>query len=292
MWFKQVRFYQVSEHLSLTESQWQAALAQFPARPCGQLETQTMGFARALNHPELYSQVVDNCRIFSLQINTKILPTTVINAELQDELARREAQGEQLSKQAQKELKEEITDRLLPKAFSKSQRIDAVYLPQTDLLMVAAGSSTAAENVLAMLRKAIGSLPALPLAKTTLAPMLTEWLSQAPEPPLTLGHEFDFQDLSDDGAVVKVKNLPLDAPEVQLQLDEQRLMVKSAIHFAEHFTAILDHEGCLKRIKYSEEMAETNALLRKDDQLAGALADASLCIDSLQQFALYLRAQL
>ncbi|MCC5704113.1 recombination-associated protein RdgC, partial [Klebsiella pneumoniae] len=111
-----------------------------------------------------YCHHVNGLMVFSIKKQEKLLPSSVVNEELAPKIdAMEQEKGRPLSRKEKQTLKEELVQTLLPRAFSKSTVTTAYYDRSTSMLIVDTASASAAEEFLALLRKAFGSLPAMPL---------------------------------------------------------------------------------------------------------------------------------
>lgn len=74
-------------------------------------------------------------------------------------------------------MKDEVLHCLLPRAFSRFNQTFMWIDTVNDLIMVDAASAKRAEDILALLRKSLGSLPVVPLTlKNQIELTLTEWV--------------------------------------------------------------------------------------------------------------------
>src|SRR3546814_1853223 len=72
-------------------------------------------------------------------------------------------EGRKPGGRARKRLKEDLVHELLPRAFVKPSRTDAVLDLEHGLCIVDSSSRKSAEGVVSEIRNALGSFPALPL---------------------------------------------------------------------------------------------------------------------------------
>src|SRR3546814_3538614 len=94
----------------------------------------------------------------------KILPAAVVNDLLGKKLAEMEQrEGRKPGGRARKRLKEDLVHELLPRAFVKPSRTDAVLDLENGLCIVDSSSRQSAEGGVSEIRNALGSFPALPL---------------------------------------------------------------------------------------------------------------------------------
>ncbi|MCL5459714.1 recombination-associated protein RdgC, partial [Loigolactobacillus coryniformis] len=91
--------------------------------------------------------------------------------------------------------KEELIQTLLPRAFSRSTVTQAIYDDKNNWFIVNTSSASRAEDLLALLRKALGSLPAVPwIDSNQLSQSMQQWLSnQALPTGFSLGHDAELK---------------------------------------------------------------------------------------------------
>ena len=94
---------------------------------------------------------------------------------------------------------------MLPIAFVKPSRLDALIDLQQGFITVDTTSRKAAEGFVSEVRGALGSFPALPLnAEVAPRSVMTGWLAGEPLPEgLVLGEDCNLEDACDGGSAVK-----------------------------------------------------------------------------------------
>lgn len=274
MWFKNLKVYRFTSDFKFEEQQLQAQLESMPFRTCNSQEIQSMGWVSPLPKSENLFHQANTEFWFSLKREQKLLPASVINAELAQKVGEVEGEtGAPMPKKAQKDLKEEITMRLLPRAFSKFGVINGFVSLSQQIVVIDASSDTNAEVFLACLRKCINSLPVVPFAKTQQQHVLTEWLMKDAPDSFELLNEAEFQSTADDGGIVRVKNQDLDAEEVLGHIQAGKLVHKLAVSYKDRMTCILAEDLSIKRLKFTDLVLEQNQDIDKDNLIAKLDAD-------------------
>ena len=286
MWFKNIKAYQITQPLSLDDGDLERVLSEQAFRPCKSQDLATMGFASPFSQAGKQGtmfQRVGQRYWLTVKKQEKLLPAAVINAELDDMVAKIEMEtGSPVSKKAKADLKQEIQTRLLPQAFTKNTYTHGFISLEDNLVAVDASADGKAEAFLALVRKAIGSLPVVPLARHSLQSELTHWLTDAAPDGIALLEEAEFKSTDDAGSIIRCKNQPLDSDEITIHLDAGKLVQKVAFEYQDTLTAVIAEDGSLKRIKFTDRLKEETEDIPKDQVEARldaefALMSAELC---------------
>ncbi|MEE2001060.1 recombination-associated protein RdgC [Alkalimonas sp. MEB108] len=277
MWFKNSRVYQLSSPLSLDQSSLEQALAEFRFTPCTGQQQSSLGFSFPFESAQSYCYQNQQYLFFAVKRQEKLLPAAVVQDEMQPRLQALEAEkGRALSRKEKDSIKEEVTFELLPRAFSKTQLVLACYDQSKHRIMIHTSSSSRAEEVLALLRKAIGSLPALPwLDPYRLSNCLQFWLQSKQLPAsFQLGHEVELKAPDEEGAKVRFSNHLLTTDEVQSHLQDKQV-TRLELQQEEGLSLKVCDDGSLKSIRYHDSISS------KNDELGWEDAEARLAADSL-----------
>ena len=163
MWFKQISFFpinikQLPELDTLSEK---LATAEFS--PVMGLDWFSEGFAAPQNFsPELVFPA-DFTWSVALKRSDKVLPAAVIREFLDDKINEiQENENRKVGRKEKTELKEQITDTLLPRAFTRSSKTFAVCDTKHGFLFVNHASATKSENMIGKLRETLGGLDPAP----------------------------------------------------------------------------------------------------------------------------------
>lgn len=283
MIFNNAKIYALTQPLSLTSEMLEKALGEFEFRHCGAQDLATMGFARCIGG--LFAHVAQGMFTIRIQKEEKLLPSSVINAKLEEAVERVEMEtGAPVGKKAKSDLKQEIVDKLLPQAFTDRKSTYGTIIPESNLVIVHASSDSQAEVWLAMVRKALGSLPVVPLARRSIQSELTHWVTDTTPDTINLLEEAELKATDDTGGLVRVKNQALDTDEVINHLDAGKLVQKVAFEYDEAFSAVLCEDGSIKRIKLADRVLEESDDIPKDQVEARFDADVYLYVSTLLGF--------
>jgi len=283
MLFNSAKIYKLTQPLTLNSEMLELALGEHEFRHCGAQDLATMGFARCIGG--LFAHAANDMFTLRLQKEEKLLPSSVINNELEEMVERVEVEtGAPVGKKAKADLKQEIITKLLPRAFTSRKNTYGTIIPAQNLVIVHASSDSQAEAWLAMVRKALGSLPVVPFARHTLQIELTRWVTDTTPDAISLLEEAELKATDDTGGMVRVKNQELDSAEISAHLDTGKLVQKVAFEYDEAFSAVFCEDGSIKRIKLSDRVLEENEDIPKDQVEARFDADVYLYVNTLLGF--------
>ncbi|MDP5190608.1 recombination-associated protein RdgC [Rheinheimera baltica] len=295
MWFKNVRVYKLSAPLSTDMAVWEQALTEFRFTPLSAQDAVKSGFSFPLHASiKQYCHACQHMLFFAVKRQEKILPAAVINEEMQPKLETLEQEkGRPLSRKEKQSLKEELQQSLLPRAFSRSTLTQGYYDAENQWLVINSGSAGKAEDVLALLRKALGSLPALPwLDNHKLNAHLQLWLQNKALPQgFVQGSDAELKAPDEEGAKVKFSNHLLTTTEVQSHL-EDKLVTSISLEQHEGLSVAITDDGAIKRIKFHDLITAQNDELGWDDLTVRLDADLLLMASALNSALLSISQQL
>ena len=283
MWFKQVSFYPISK-VKLPDFEYLTnKLAQSEFSPCQGLDWFSEGFSSPVHFsPELVFPADFTWRV-ALKKEEKVLPAGVIRDILDEKVLEiQNNDGRNVGRKEKQELKDQITDDLLPRAFTKSTRTEAVFDTKRGFLLINNATTAKAENLLTKLREALGGLEAtLPNTKQSLSSLMTNWLLQGHcEGGFELDSDCELKGVGDVVPVVKVSKQDLTADEVVQHVKNGKTVTQLGLVWREQIAFILTQDFTLKRIQYLDvlqEEAESNG----DDAASLAFAAQILMAESV-----------
>lgn len=219
----------------------------------------------------------------------KILPGAVVNDLLERKVAEiEEKEGRRPSGKARKRLKDDLIHELLPRAFVKSSRTDAILDLQHGYIAVNSSSRKSGENVMSEIRGALGSFPALPLnAEVAPRAILTGWIAGEPLPEgLSLGEECEMKDPIEGGAVVKCQHQELRGDEIDKHLEAGKQVTKLALVLDDNLSFVLGDDLVIRKLKFLD--GALDQLEHSEDDGARAELDARFTLMSAEIRRLFL----
>lgn len=250
-------------------SQLDELLPEAALKPVGPLELSSSGFVSPFGRgEEALSHRIDKSIWLSVGSENKILPGSVVNDLLAQKVAEIEdKEGRKLGGKARKRLKDDLLHELLPRAFVKSSRTDALLDLEHGFLAVDTSSRKSGEAVASEIRRALGSFPAIP-PNAEVAPrsILTGWIAGEPLPEgLVLGEECELKDAMDGGAVVKAQNQELVSEEIAKHLEAGKQVTKLALNLDDHVSFVLGEDLIVRKLKFLEGAVDQLESTERDD---------------------------
>jgi recombination associated protein RdgC len=288
MWFKNLSIFRLTEDFTLTPAELEQKLEQVPFRSCGAHEESTVGWTSPLGKTS--AQLVHSATGFMMicaKTEEKVLPAAVLNELAQEKIIEsEEQQGRKLSKKERTAIKDELIFELLPKAFTFSRKTYAYIDAKDGWLVVDAASAKKAEDLLSLLRKCLGSLPAVP-PNTVDKPIatMTEWLlnNQMPK-DINLEDECELRSPEEEGGIIRCKRHDLTAPEIKNHLDSGKEVIKLAVNWADRLSFIIDEHLTIKRLRFLDLIQDQVADIDAHDEAEQFDVDFSIMSLELANF--------
>ena len=288
MWFKNLSIFRLTEAFTLTSEELDQKLEALAFRPCGSHEEFTFGWTPPLGKAsQSLVHKTNGYMMLCVKKEERVLPASVLNEMLQEKIAEQEElHARKLSKKERAELKDELVFDLLPRAFTFSRKIYAYIDPQGGWLIVNAASAKSAEDLVSLLRKSLGSLPAIPLS-TVEKPIatMTQWLlNNKIADDVTIEDECELRSPEEAGGIVRCKRHDLALPEITNHLDTGKEVIKLAVNWAERISFIIDENLSIKRLRFLDLIQDQVADIETDDEAAQFDVDFSIMTAELSTF--------
>ena len=270
MFFRNLTLFRFPTSLNLADLD--AQLAECELKPVGALELSSRGFVTPLGqHGDQFCQRQGDALWLAIGGEDKLLPGAVVNDLLQKKLASiEEKEGRKPGGRTRKRLKDELIMELLPRAFVRPVRTDALIDTQTGVIAVDTSSRKSAESVVSEVRRALGSCPALPLnAEVAPRAILTGWIAGDPLPEgLSLGDECELRDPTDTGAVVKIQRMELSGEEIRKHLEAGKQATRLALTLDDHVSFVLGEDLIVRKFKLLDGAVDQLEASDSDDIVA------------------------
>ena len=250
MWFKNLQIYRLTAPWTMTSEQLEASLAPQAFAACGSLDMQTQGWVSPRDNGMLV-HTVNRQLLLQLGTEKKLLPSSVINQVSKARAAElEEQQGFKPGRKQMKEIKEQVTDELLPRAFS-IQRSTFVWIdPVNGWLAVDAASPAKADEVFKLLLKSLEALPFASL-RTERSPQsaMTDWLAADEAPAgFTVDQDTELRSTNEGKATVRYVRHTLEAEDVRRHIAAGKQCTRLALTWADRVSFVLTESLAVKRV--------------------------------------------
>lgn len=273
--------YRLLSNWTQTQTGLETALEEGRFAECGGSQEKSVGWVppRGKEHGPLV-EIIAGQWMLKLMVEVKVLPGTVVKRKAQEQLQHIEATtGRKPGKKEAREIQEDARLSLLPMAFTKQATVLVWIDPETQLLVLDAGSQARADEVMTCLIKAIDGL-AVQLFNTQMSPAaaMAIWLSTKEAPQsFTVDRECELKASDESKAVVRYTRHALDTEEVIQHIAAGKVPTKLALTWSDHVSFMLTEALQLKKVAVLDVVFEgaKGAADGKDDDFDTDVAIAT-----------------
>lgn len=265
MWFKQIQLFQLTRPVTYDAQKLEERLATLAFSPCLPSLFSSHGFASPFEHVGEDAPLVHAANgflLFCMQIEDKILPSTVIRQALDKKVKKISAMEERkVTRKEKSTLKDEVTFSLLPRAFSRMSRIYAYIDTKHNLLVIDNTIPSKVEKLMSLLKKAMGDNICRYIETNNVAFQLTQWLQHGDAPKgFTIDKSCILRDPQNQSRVINCQQQDLNASAIQSLIKDGCEVFQLGLTWQERISFKLTSEFTLKTLRY-------------DDVLLGAAKD-------------------
>ena len=269
MFFKNLTLFRFPAAVDFSELE--TLLPAAALKPVGPLEVSSRGFVSPFGQnaqDEALMHRVGDAIWLTVGGEDRLLPSSVVNDLLQKKLAQaEETHGRKPGSRMRKQMKDDLIAELLPRAFVRPLRTDALIDLKQHVIAVDTSSRKTAEAVVSEVRRALGSFPALPInAEVAPRSVLTGWLAGDALPNgLSLGEECELRDPSESGAVVKLQRMELAGEELETHLEAGKQAARLALRLDDHVDFVLGEDLTVRKFRLLEGAVQALESSERDD---------------------------
>ncbi len=267
MWFKNLQIYRLPAPWAMSSDQLEACLAPQAFAPCSSGDMQSQGWLAPRDNGPLV-HAVNRQMLIMLGTEKKLLPASVINQVVKARAAEiEEQQGFKPGRKQTKELKEQVTDELLPRAFSIRRDTRVWIDPLNGWLVVDSSSPAKADEILKLLLKSVDPLPLtnLRVARSPQSAM-TDWLAADEAPAgFSIDQDTELRATGDSKASVRYARHAPEADDLRRHIAAGKQCTRLALTWNDRISFVLTESLALKRIAPLDVLKENT-----DSVAAGA----------------------
>lgn len=259
MWFKQLSFYILNIGKIPVSAELQDALSEVPFSPPNGLDWFSEGFAQPVSFDSGLVFIAGNTFGVMLRKDEKVLPSTVIKDILDEKITGIEQEElRQVGRKEKQAMKEQITDDLLPKAFTKSSAIRAIFDTKRGYLLVNNASCVRSETFLSKLRQTLGGLEAkLPRTEISPTALMTDWLLAGEAAgSFELDSSCVLEGTGSLSPTIRISKQDLTAEEVSNHIKNGKTVSQLGLIWDDRIRFILTHDLKLKSIQFLDVLQE------------------------------------
>ena len=301
MFFKNAYVFAFTRPFTTTAEELNTALNEHSFTPCASTELSHFGWTSALaKGAELTHESSGNILICARK-EEKILPAPVVKDYVDDRIEQLESeQARSATKKERDQIKEDVIFELLPRAFSRITDTNAYINDKENVIVINSASRSKAEDLLALLRKSLGTLPVTSVSpEVDPCEIMTCWVGENPDEGTTydlgllfeVGTEAELNSAGDNSPVTKLKNQNIPSNEVMVHLEADQFVTKLELSYEGAISFMLHDDLSIKRIKFSDVIQEQNDDIDSDDALARLDADFALMAGELNRMISALHAE-
>ena len=284
MWFRNARPYRLPGRLGIDASDLSQRLSRRPFQPCRPSQPVSSGWVAALSDDATdFVHKSDDYWLIRLQREERLLPASVIRSEVNSRIQETQTgQGRRVQRKERLDIVDEVTQDLMPRAFTKSQHLEVLINDRDGWVWLNTASAARAEELLSLLREGLGNLPVvIPETQKSPVVVMSQWLLNGGLPEgLSLGGDVDLEDPQEEGGVVRVRGMYLESDEIRRHIESGKQAVRLALSWQDQVDFVVDKDLSLRRIRFSDELKSINEELHAD-VLARRDADCLLMGETL-----------
>lgn len=255
MWFRQAIVFQLTKPLKMDQQAFSEALSPLSFSPCLASLPSSTGWVAPIENSE--NQLVYGSKRFlmlCLQFEDKILPASVVRQAVDEKVLEiQQKESRKINAKEKQSIKDEITQTLLPKAFTKKSRVYAYIDLEKKWLVINTNSEKKAERFVAFLKRAITHTEIKSLTVKKPAAVMTEWLKRGGAPnDFMLGQACVLQDPQQERRVIRCQHQELLAQGIQSFLKDGCDIIQLALSWKDNIQFTLSSAFSLKNIRFQE----------------------------------------
>jgi recombination associated protein RdgC len=259
MWFKQFQIFQLKFSIQASPNALAEKLKPLAFKPCIPSMPTSMGWVSPIDEENApLTRGLNGCIMFCLQIEEKILPASVVTQTLKEKIKKIElAEARKVRQKEKLSFKDEVTQTLLPRAFSKYTRINAYIDTRNNWLILNSTSPAKIELFLTMFKKSfsdngVDGIESVEVIKPS--SIFTQWLKDKNYPrEFSIEKSCVLQDPDQQNRVIRCQQQDLFAASIQSLVKDGCEAIQLALCWHDKINFVIDQHFLLRSIRLSDE---------------------------------------
>lgn len=257
MWFKQAQIFNLSAPVLNDPHALEEQLTPLEFNPCLPRLPFSTGWVSPMDEEEApLVHANHHYLLLCMQLEEKILPAIVVRQALAEKIKDIEKKQSRTVYQKEKyALKDEITQTLLPRAFSKLSRIYAFMDVQNNVLVIDTTATFKVEKFLELFKKTFGNASYHSVETKKIGPSLTRWLLHDDCPrSFSIEKACVLRDPRQQSRVIRCQQQDLSAAGIQSLLKDACEVHQLSLNWEDKINFTLLDDFTLKSIQYTDEV--------------------------------------
>lgn len=264
MWFKQATIFEFSQPIKETPEAFHAQLEPLIFTPCLATLPSSIGWIPPIGNEEApLVHAANGYWMICLQFEEKLLPATVVRQAVLEKVKEIETKEDRVVRGKEKQqLKDEITQTLLPKAFTKKSIVYGFIDLEKQRLIIDSSTPAKIERFTSFLKRAIApnNLKSIDVKKPTA--VMTQWLkNDGPPSDFVVGQAAVLQDPQQYRRVIRCQHQNLLATGIQSLMEEGCEITQLSLSWKDQLQFTLTSGFSLRGIRFQDAVLD----LSKDD---------------------------
>lgn len=254
MWFKQASLFQFTRPFKMDQQTLCEALSPLSFTPCLPSLPSSIGWVSPIeqtNGPLVYGS--KRFWMICLQFEEKLLPASVIRQAMEEKIAEiQEKESRAVRGKEKQSLKDEITQTLLPKAFTKKTRVYAYIDLDKQWIILNSNTPAKVERFIAFLKRAITTtdIKSFDVKKPTA--VMTNWIKENPPEAFGIAQSGVLQDPQQQRRVIRCQHQDLLANAILSLLKDGCEITQLGLTWKDQLQFTLTADFSLKSIHFQE----------------------------------------
>jgi recombination associated protein RdgC len=258
MWFRNLRIFRLPADWSMDATRLNELLAAHPLKRCGGFDMISRGWVYPRVDEE-FVHAVNRQWLLALGVEQKLLPTTVVRQVALERAAQIEAeQNRKVGRKELRDLRDQVTDELLPKAFTRRRTTWGWIDPVNGWLVIDAGSDARADEFMESLSPLVEA-EVLRLLQTQVSPgsAMTEWLTAGDAPAgFTIDRDLELKSSSGGDAAIRYVRHDLEGKEIQTYIGAGKIVTRLGMTWNDKVSFVLNDKLQIKRLAFLDILKE------------------------------------
>jgi recombination associated protein RdgC len=258
MWFRNLRIFRLPADWSMDATRFNELLAAHPLARCGSFDMISRGWVYPRVEGE-FVHAVNRQWLLALGVEQKLLPTTVVRQVALERAAQIESeQNRKVGRKELRDLRDQVTDELLPKAFTRRRTTWGWIDPVNGWLVIDAGADARADEFMESLSPLIEA-EVLRLLQTQVSPgaAMTEWLATGDAPAgFTIDRDLELKSSGGGESAIRYVRHDLEGKEIQAHIGAGKIVTRVGMTWNDKVSFVLTDKLQIKRLAFLDILKE------------------------------------